>query len=920
MNTTERTSSNIYAAGFEKNADGVDKYEDTMTDSSRYTMRLRRALLPLFIILLALLLPRVSSAQFQCTEGVDYNTFAPDTMRIVSFQGQPGDTIEMSMFLKADSVVLGLTSNIRYDSTLLSPIVFPDTTISTVVDSSIIPFDTIIDTFIIERLDIREAGRAVKTQTVFVNGFPVLDTIDLFRSNSVKVRDSSILKIQWLSKIPGAGVFLDSIPGGSGEIARVKFVVKPTTLPTGTLSQLTLEHLPVLDTSTFPPLQIACALTATAQNWVVTFDTTQEVLSLLQVPVLAEGFFKIDTPIVNVECTGPSDCAPRSGFTVDCINSTCVYTPIQTTQCTTANDCTSPPAGFTFPASCDGNGNCVYTPITTGGHAPVIAQVIPNIITVKQGELVSFNVTATDDTASHVITITASNLPSGASFNSTPSAAAASGSFTWTPTLNQSGSFVVSFTATDNPGNNTSNTVSVTITVEKLEFDQLFSTSVKEMAPAGGIPGFDPVLFPINLISLKDSVFGVQFDLMYPFRQVEIDSILTTPRTPTYIIDWLKMNDSLIRVVTLGLNNEAILGDSSSAVLQIALHIDSTALPGTYNMILQNGRESIDPNPAIGSVQLLTLPGIVDVDRFGDVNLDKLVDVADLVNVVAYIIGNFGLPARQFATADVSLNDTVDVIDLVGINNLIFGLPITPGPSPVSGANLASVELDQSDIKNGEWSNVSMIGDFPEEVAGMEFHIDYNPATVSVLPPELTDVSKRYRLRYSNDRVGTMRVVIYNTSPWNEQTLIPQGLSEVMQIPALLSSNATDADIKLTNVTLANPNAARIETEAPPETILPETFKLEQNYPNPFNPSTTIAYSIGQDADGGKTQDVQLDVFNILGQRVKTLVNGAKAPGEYTVQWDGRDANGNEVATGIYLYRLQVGATKRDTKKMILLK
>ena len=883
-------------------------------------MRLRRALLPLFIILLALLLPRVSSAQFQCTEGVDYNTFAPDTMRIVSFQGQPGDTIEMPLFLKADSVILGLTSNIRYDSTLLSPIVFADTVIDTTVDNAIIPPDTTIDTTIIERLDVREAGRAVKTQTVFVNGFPVLDTIDLFRSNSVKVRDSSILKVQWLSKIPGAGVTLDSLPGGAGEIARVKFLVKPTLLPTGTLSPVTLDHIPVLNTAIQPPTQIACALTATAQNWVVTFDTTQEVLSLLQVPVLAEGFFKIDTPIVNVECTGPSDCAPRSGFTVDCINSTCVYTPIQTTQCTVAGDCTSPPAGFTFPASCDGNGNCVYTPITTGGHAPVIAQVTPNIITVKQGELVSFNVTATDDTASHVITITASNLPSGASFNSTPSAAAASGSFTWTPTLNQSGSFVVSFTATDNPGNNTSNTVSVTITVEKLEFDQLFTTSVKEMAPAGGIPGFDPVLFPINLISLKDSVFGVQFDLMYPFRQVEIDSILTTPRTSTYIIDWLKMNDSLIRVVTLGLNNEAVLEDTSSAVLQIALHIDSTALPGTYNMVLQNGRESIDPNPAIGSVQLLTLPGIVDVDHFGDVNLDKLVDVADLVNVVAYIIGNFGLPARQFATADVSLNDTVDVIDLVGINNLIFGLPITPGPSPVSGANLASVELDQSDIKNGEWSNVSMIGDFPEEVAGMEFHIDYNPATVSVLPPELTDVSKRYRLRYSNDRVGTMRVVIYNTSPWNEQTLIPQGLSEVMQIPALLSSKATDADIKLTNVTLSNPSAAKIETEAPPETILPETFKLEQNYPNPFNPSTTIAYSIGQDADGGKTQDVRLDVFNILGQRVKTLVAGSKAPGEYTVQWDGHDSNGNEVATGIYLYRLQVGATKRDTKKMILLK
>ncbi len=882
-------------------------------------MRLRQALLPLYVILLALFLPRISSAQiFECVEGTDYNTFASDTMRILSFQGLPGDTVEMSLFLKADSVVLALSSNIRYDSTFLTPIVFTETIIDTIIDAAIIPPDTTIDTLTIERLDIREAGRAVKTRTIFVNGFSVLDTIDLFRSNSIKVRDSSILKVQWLSKISGGTDPLDSIAGGAGEVARIKFLVKPNSAPIGTLSSVNLAHLPVLDTTLFPPVQLACALTATAQNWVVTFDTTQQVLSLLQVSTLAGGFFKIDTAQPLGECTGTGDCPPRAGFTVECVNNTCVYTAIPT--CTTAAQCTSPPAGFKLPATCDGNGNCIYTKIPTGSHSPIIAQVTPNVITVKQGELVSFTVSASDDTASHVITLTGANLPAGATFNSTPSAAAASGTFSWTPTLSQSGSFVVSFNATDNPGGNAAPTVSVTITVEKLEFDQLFTTSVREMSPAGGIPGFDPVLFPIDLISLKDSVFGVQFDLMYPFRQIQIDSILTTVRTPTFIVDWLAMNDSLIRVVTLGLNNEALLANQSSAVLQIALHIDSTALPGTYDMILLNGREAIDPNPAIGSVPLLTLPGIIDVDRFGDVNLDKLVDVADLVNVVAYIIGNFGLPARQFATADVSLNDTVDVVDLVGINNLIFGLPIVPGPAPVSGGQLASVELDQGDIKAGEWSNVSMLGDFPEEVAGIEFHIDYNPATVSVLPPELTDVSKKYRLRYNNDRAGTMRVVIYNSSPWNTQTLIPEGLSEIMRIPALLSTDASDSDIKLSNVTLANPDAARIETELPPEPLLPETFALEQNYPNPFNPTTTIAYSIGVDSDGAKTQDVRLDIFNILGQKVKTLVESPKAPGEYVVEWNGKNSNGSTVATGIYLYRLQVGATKRDTKKMIFLK
>ena len=94
---------------------------------------------------------------------------------------------------------------------------------------------------------------------------------------------------------------------------------------------------------------------------------------------------------------------------------------------------------------------------------------------------------------------------------------------------------------------------------------------------------------------------------------------------------------------------------------------------------------------------------------------------------------------------------------------------------------------------------------------------------------------------------------------------------------------------------------------------LPTDFVLEQNYPNPFNPTTTIRFSLPVAAE------VELAIFNLLGQRVTTLVEGLRAAGRYTVVWDGRDDAGRPVASGVYFYRLQTDGF-RETRKMLLVK
>ncbi len=95
--------------------------------------------------------------------------------------------------------------------------------------------------------------------------------------------------------------------------------------------------------------------------------------------------------------------------------------------------------------------------------------------------------------------------------------------------------------------------------------------------------------------------------------------------------------------------------------------------------------------------------------------------------------------------------------------------------------------------------------------------------------------------------------------------------------------------------------------------VLPVEVHLAQNYPNPFNPTTAIAFELS------RSSDVSLVVFNALGRKVTTLLDGTLPAGPHEVVWDGVDHSGNPVATGVYFYRLSSESTSK-TRKMLLLK
>jgi len=106
----------------------------------------------------------------------------------------------------------------------------------------------------------------------------------------------------------------------------------------------------------------------------------------------------------------------------------------------------------------------------------------------------------------------------------------------------------------------------------------------------------------------------------------------------------------------------------------------------------------------------------------------------------------------------------------------------------------------------------------------------------------------------------------------------------------------------------------RPTTNAVDENPRPEAYTLGQNYPNPFNPLTTIDYHLDSAAE------IELSIFDLQGQQIRTLVNARLNAGSYSAIWDGRDEAGILQASGIYFYRLKLAKGLAQTRRMVFLR
>ena len=259
------------------------------------------------------------------------------------------------------------------------------------------------------------------------------------------------------------------------------------------------------------------------------------------------------------------------------------------------------------------------------------------------------------------------------------------------------------------------------------------------------------------------------------------------------------------------------------------------------------------------------------------------------------------------------------------------------GPYAEPGGKLAlPVKLSLPDISASAGDTLSI----PVEVvnasgvAEAQMVFTYPSESLSVLDVRTTESSRAFSLTTEHVAEGEVRISMSNP------TGITEGTGALLDITLGVNASAevgSEGEIMLKEVALRDDLAGEVpvlDKSAGKIRIVPFTavesegarvpfcFALPQNTPNPFNPSTTISFTIPSSPSPvhSSGRKVKLVIYNLLGQRVRTLVRGELDSGEYSIVWDGRDDLGREVSSGIYFYRLSIDDGKwAKTRKMVLI-
>jgi len=317
----------------------------------------------------------------------------------------------------------------------------------------------------------------------------------------------------------------------------------------------------------------------------------------------------------------------------------------------------------------------------------------------------------------------------------------------------------------------------------------------------------------------------------------------------------------------------------------------------------------------------------------GDVNGDGEINLGDVVYLITYLYKG-GPPPDPIPVADVNCDCVVDLGDVVHLISYLYkgGPPPSCSNPPIASSEssprspqslnkitkMATVGFGQIEKAKDGFFEIKLEGKIDMEIAGLQFDIIYDPNFVTLLEPALTSRTVGLQV-FSNTKDGIQRIGIVDLSG---QNYVPAGESPLI----VLRGRGTDlSSIKIKEAILVDKDANKIPVEIVSEmkkgeegsdvkeSIVPKDFSLSQNLPNPFNPQTEISYDLPNACH------VTLSIYNLLGQRIKTLVDEYQTTGHKTIRWDGKDDQGIQVASGIYFYQLQAGDFT-DAKKMILMK
>lgn len=312
----------------------------------------------------------------------------------------------------------------------------------------------------------------------------------------------------------------------------------------------------------------------------------------------------------------------------------------------------------------------------------------------------------------------------------------------------------------------------------------------------------------------------------------------------------------------------------------------------------------------------------------GDVSEDNEINEDDVNLIIAAWGTNATLPS--FHQADINNDDIVGASDLTVTtsnfgNSVGFGAPPVYKPMNRSGNDDARLDLQviggppMHALQPGDLLGVEVSAHGLGQLAGYEFDLGFDE---TLLRP-LQDRTERGDIFDENPhgsvfqtRVEENRLRVMGSRVGKDWAASGDGQLLRLWFEVQRESPHLADGLELGEGVLLNPGYVQQSVTwqtSLGDLLLPRETMLQPNYPNPFNPTTLLPFSLSRE------QDVRLEIYNLLGQRIRTLVAGPMDAGFHTLLWNGRDDGGRYVAAGLYFSLLETESF-RQTRKMSLLK
>jgi hypothetical protein len=316
-----------------------------------------------------------------------------------------------------------------------------------------------------------------------------------------------------------------------------------------------------------------------------------------------------------------------------------------------------------------------------------------------------------------------------------------------------------------------------------------------------------------------------------------------------------------------------------------------------------------------------------EVQGNGDVNGDGVITVGDALCAFNIFI-NGGLPdgcdAANYQCETIAANVDCGPSVTPGDALAIFQRFLDQDPpancfagegSPLAkSAGIYSLSFAKSGLIENKQIKIALHVDNPLALSAFGLEVSYPAAALNYLGVERATLTSDWTqldaalLEDGKLRIGGFHVQpVASSSAGEVFRLIFEMKSEAVDLNQLAMSEFVD---DLSNAVIAAPSADVI-------TAVPMTFALHQNFPNPFNPDTRISFDIPKIS--GDAVLVTLNIYNITGQLVRTVLNENRAPGTHSVTWDGKTDLGQPVSSGTYFYTISAGSF-HARKKMTFLK